>query len=65
MKAVRIHSFGGPEVLRYEDTPVSGPGAGEVLVRVHATAINPADCKTRAGGGVAGRFKDHLPSDSF
>jgi NADPH:quinone reductase-like Zn-dependent oxidoreductase len=49
MKAVRVHEYGSPEVLRYEDAPRPVPGAGEVLVRVHAAAINPVDWKIRAG----------------
>lgn len=49
MKAVRVHEYGSPEVLRYEDAPRPVPGAGEVLVRIHATAINPVDWKVRAG----------------
>jgi len=49
MKAVRVHEYGGPEVLRYEDAPRPAPGPGEVLVRIHATAINPVDWKVRAG----------------
>src|ERR1022692_2261531 len=49
MKCVRIHEYGAPDVLRYEDAPRPVPGAGEVLVRVHAAAINPLDWKIRAG----------------
>jgi len=49
MKAVRIHSYGGVEVLDYEDAPRPTPGDGEVLVRVHATSVNPFDCAARAG----------------
>jgi NADPH:quinone reductase-like Zn-dependent oxidoreductase len=49
MKAVRIHSYGGPEVLTYEDAPRPTPGPGEVLIRVHATTVNPFDCAVRAG----------------
>lgn len=49
MKAVRIHAYGGPEVLTYEDAPQPHPGAGEVLVRVHAAGINPVDWKIREG----------------
>lgn len=49
MKCVRIHEYGAPEVLRYEDAPRPAPGAGEVLVRIHAAAINPLDWKIRAG----------------
>lgn len=43
MKAVRTHARGGPEQLVYEDAPVPRPGAGEVLVRVYATGITPAE----------------------
>lgn len=49
MKAVRIHQYGGPEVLTYEDVPRPQAGRGEVLIRVHATAINPVDWKVREG----------------
>ncbi len=49
MKAVRIHEFGGPEVLRYEDAPRPAPGVDEVLVRVHAASINPPDLYLRDG----------------
>jgi NADPH:quinone reductase-like Zn-dependent oxidoreductase len=49
MKAVRFHSYGAPEVLVYEDAPKPEPAAGEVLVRVHATSVNPIDWKIRAG----------------
>lgn len=49
MKAVRIHGYGGGEVLRYEDVPRPAPGDGEVLVRVHAAGVNAVDWKIRAG----------------
>jgi len=49
MKAVRIHAFGGPEELRYEDAPRPIAKAGEVLIRIHASAVNPADWKFRSG----------------
>jgi NADPH:quinone reductase-like Zn-dependent oxidoreductase len=49
MKAVCIYSYGGPEVLVYEDAPQPHPGEGEVLVRVHAAGINPVDWKIREG----------------
>jgi NADPH:quinone reductase-like Zn-dependent oxidoreductase len=49
MKAVRIHEYGAPDVLVYEDAPRPEPGTGEVLVRVHAAALNPVDWKIRAG----------------
>ena len=49
MKAVRIHQYGGPEVLKFEDAPRPQPGAGELLIRVHAAAVNPVDWKIREG----------------
>lgn len=49
MKAVRIHAFGGPEELRYEDVPRPVAKAGEVLVKIYASAVNPADWKFRNG----------------
>jgi NADPH:quinone reductase-like Zn-dependent oxidoreductase len=49
MKAVRLHEFGGPEVLRYEEVPVPALKPGEVLVRVHAAGINPPDWYLREG----------------
>lgn len=49
MKAVRLHAFGGPEVLVYEDAPKPQLKAGEVLVRVHAVGVNPPDWYLREG----------------
>jgi len=49
MKAVRFHEYGGSDVLRYEDVPRPEPGKGEVLVKVHATSVNPVDVAIRAG----------------
>ena len=49
MKAIQIHGYGGPEVLVYEDAPRPEPAAGEVLVKVYATSLNPVDRSTRAG----------------
>jgi NADPH:quinone reductase-like Zn-dependent oxidoreductase len=49
MKAIVVHQYGGPEVLRYEDYPDPVPGPGEVLVRVAASSVNPIDYKRRAG----------------
>jgi NADPH:quinone reductase-like Zn-dependent oxidoreductase len=49
MKAVVIHEYGGPEVLKYEDAPRPEPKDGEVLVRVFAAAINPVDTYVRQG----------------
>lgn len=49
MKAIRLHEFGGPEVLRYEDTPMPEVKPGELLVRVHAVGVNPPDWYLREG----------------
>ena len=49
MKAIRIHKYGGPEVLQYEDAPHPRPQASEVLIRVYAAGVNPVDCAIRAG----------------
>ena len=49
MKAVRIHEFGGPEVLRYEDVPDPKPRKDQVLVRVKACAMNHLDIWVRKG----------------
>jgi NADPH:quinone reductase-like Zn-dependent oxidoreductase len=49
MKAVRIHKYGGPEVLIFEDAPRPEPGSAEVLIRVRAAGVNPVDWKIRAG----------------
>jgi NADPH:quinone reductase-like Zn-dependent oxidoreductase len=49
MKAIVVHQYGGPEVLKFEDYPDPVPGPGEVLVRVAAASVNPIDYKRRAG----------------
>jgi NADPH:quinone reductase-like Zn-dependent oxidoreductase len=49
VKAIVMHEYGGPGVLRFEDFPDPVPGEGELLVRVIAASINPIDVKRRAG----------------
>ena len=49
MKAIRFHTFGDTDVLRYEDVATPEPGPGEVLVRVAGTSFNGVDANIRAG----------------
>jgi NADPH:quinone reductase-like Zn-dependent oxidoreductase len=49
MKAIRIHEFGGPDVLELEDTQIPQPKADEVLIKVYASSVNPVDHKIVAG----------------
>ncbi len=49
MKAVRIHAYGGPELLHYEDAPRPQPKPDDILIRVRAAAVNPVDWKIREG----------------
>jgi len=49
MQAIRIHEFGGPEVMRLEELPDLKPGPGQVVVRVKAVGVNPVDTYIRAG----------------
>jgi len=49
MKAIRVHEFGGPEVLKLEEVATPKPSAGEVVVRIHAAGVNPYDTYMRAG----------------
>lgn len=49
MKAMRIHEFGGPEVLELNEIAIPEPAADEVLIKVYATSVNPVDWKIREG----------------
>src|SRR5436309_3492281 len=49
MKAILVREFGGPEVLKLEEVPTPKPGAGQVLVRIHAAGVNTYDTYMRAG----------------
>jgi len=61
MKAVRIHGYGGLDVLRYEDAPRPEPGPGMVLLQVHAAGVNPSDAKIREGKAFASMNKGPFP----
>jgi NADPH:quinone reductase-like Zn-dependent oxidoreductase len=58
MKAARIHEFGPPSVLRYEEAPMPEAKDDQMLVRVHAAGINPIDGKIRSGA----RIRPTLPA---
>src|SRR5215470_7703707 len=49
MKAIRVHEFGEPDVLRLEEVPMPRPGPGQALVRMHAVGVNPVETYIRAG----------------
>ncbi|MFZ0736359.1 MAG: NADPH:quinone reductase [Candidatus Acidiferrales bacterium] len=49
MKAILVHEFGGPEVLKLEEVPTPRPATGQVLVRIHAAGVNPYDTYMRNG----------------
>src|SRR5688572_27011850 len=53
MKAIRVHEFGGPEVLKYEDVPDPTPGTGQVTIKVHAVGVNPVETYIRSGSNAA------------
>ena len=56
MKAIRVHEFGGPEVLRMEEIPVPSPGPGEILLKVEAIGVNPVETYQRSGSNPALRL---------
>jgi NADPH:quinone reductase-like Zn-dependent oxidoreductase len=60
MKAIRIHEFGGPDVLELEDIEVPQPKADEVLIKVYASSVNPVDGKIMAGEAQA-KFPTSFP----
>jgi NADPH2:quinone reductase len=56
MRAIRIHAFGGPEVLQVEEVPVPVPGPGEARVRIEAAGVNFIDIYHRTG-----QYRGNLP----
>lgn len=59
MRAVRVHDFGGPNMLSYDEVAIPEPGPGEVLIRVAAAGLNPPDWYVREG--MPGIPKELLP----
>src|SRR5438093_692242 len=49
MKAIRVHEFGPPEVMKLEEVPDPRPAAGQLVVKLHAIGVNPVDTYIRAG----------------
>src|ERR1700761_433945 len=60
MKAIRIHEFGGPDVLELEDINIPQPAADEVLIKVYASSVNPVDQKIYAGESME-KFPTKFP----
>ncbi len=61
MKAIRIHQFGGPEVMQLEEVERPVPAADEILVKMYASSVNPADYVIREGGNEVLRSFLKLP----
>jgi NADPH:quinone reductase-like Zn-dependent oxidoreductase len=67
MKAARVNRFGGPEVITIDEVPDPVPAADQVLIDVHASAVNPADWKGREGfyKDAAWYVLPHIPGRDF
>lgn len=65
MEAIRIHSYGGPEVMKLEDLPTPAPGAGEALIRVQAASVNFLDIQKRRGELVGQSFYSRHAGDQL
>src|SRR5258706_14919735 len=61
MKAIRVHQFGGPEVLQLDEVPAPLAGPGQILVRVHAAGVNPVDTYIRSGAYAAKPIPPYTP----
>jgi NADPH2:quinone reductase len=64
MKAIRVHAFGGPEVMKLEEVPHPRPGPGHVLIANRAIGVNPVDTYIRAGKYGAKEFPYTPGSDA-
>ena len=63
MRAIRIHKYGSPEVMKWEELPTPVPGAGQVLVRVEAASVNFLDVQKRRGELAHQAFYRHKSGD--
>jgi len=61
MKAIRVHEFGGPEKMQLDELPIPVPAANELLIKVYASSVNPADYIIREGGNKVLRSFLKLP----
>jgi NADPH:quinone reductase-like Zn-dependent oxidoreductase len=65
MKAAYFMKHGGPEVMEYGDVPDPSPGAGQVLIDVHAASVNGADWKVREGSYAPVDHFPYIPGRDF
>ena len=63
MKAVRVHEFGGPEVMKLEEVPDLKPGPGQVVVQIHAAGVNPVESYIRTGTYVVKPTLPYTPGN--
>lgn len=64
MHAIRIHAYGGPDVMKWEELPTPVPGSGQALVRVQAASVNFLDVQMRRGELVGQAFYRHAAAGS-
>jgi NADPH:quinone reductase len=65
MKAIRVHAYGGPEVMQLEELPAPVPGPGEALVRIHAASVNFLDVQKRRGELAGQAFYSRYGGDQL
>ena len=65
MKAIRVHKFGGPEVLQLEEIPEPKAGPGQVLVEIKAAGVNPVDTYVRSGSYAQTPPLPYIPGREF